>query len=245
MTHHGHLAHVDGHDPVGIVIAMLLAGLGGGVTHCVGMCGPFVIAQVTAGLGDGRGEATGYGTLRRLTGATLIPYHLGRATTYVALGAAGASVVGFIGNLTGLRIVAAFLLALAALAFAAQAAGRGLPSLGRIVGFDGGALVPPVVRGLLERPQGWRGYALGVALGFLPCGILYAALAAAAGTNSPVTGAAAMAAFVAGTVPGLVGVGWAGALFGRRWAAITRVATPILLLASAAMLLAMAWRLVR
>ena len=53
-------------------------------------------------------------------------------------------------------------------------------------------------------------YALGVVLGFLPCGLLYGALAAAGGTASGRDGALAMAAFALGTVPALMAVGWGG-----------------------------------
>lgn len=243
MNHHGVAISFADQDLPGLLLAMFLAGLGGGLTHCVGMCGPFVMAQVTAGLE--RDEASrSYGVLRRLAGAALIPYHLGRITTYVALGAVSASVVGFVGNLAGLRVLAAFLLAGAGLAMIAQALGRGLPVVARWSGLGDRAMIPRLVRPLLERPLGWRGYGLGVALGFLPCGILYAALAAAAGSQRPLDGALMMAAFVVGTVPGLLGVGWAGLLFGRRWARLTAVLTPLLLLASAVLLIMMALRLV-
>ena len=50
---------------------------------------------------------------------------------------------------------------------------------------------------------------LGVVLGFLPCGLVYAPLLAAAGTGSPVIGAATMAAMGLGTVPVLLAFGTA------------------------------------
>ncbi|MFQ5845606.1 MAG: sulfite exporter TauE/SafE family protein [Planctomycetota bacterium] len=61
MTAHGHdvahdvTAHALGFLPAGggdlaLLGALLLAGLVGGVTHCAGMCGPFVLAQVSMGL---------------------------------------------------------------------------------------------------------------------------------------------------------------------------------------------------
>jgi sulfite exporter TauE/SafE len=35
-------------DPAALAGALLLMGLGGSVTHCIGMCGPFVVAQAGA-----------------------------------------------------------------------------------------------------------------------------------------------------------------------------------------------------
>jgi uncharacterized protein len=230
-------------DLATLVVALLLMGLAGSFTHCVGMCGPFVIAQVTAGL-EASGAQAGYGTLQRLRGAALLPYHLGRMTTYTAMGAASAGVLGFVANSAGFRALAAIALALAALAMVAQAVGRSLPFVDRLLprgsGLPGGAQL----RGLFARPQGWRGYALGVALGFIPCGMLYAAIAAASASGSVAGGAIAMFAFALGTVPGLVGVGWAGLLFGRSWQRIAAVLAPAMMLASAVLLLAMALRTV-
>jgi uncharacterized protein len=40
------------------------------------------------------------------------------------------------------------------------------------------------VQPLFADPRGFRGWALGLALGFLPCGFLYSALAAAAGSGT-------------------------------------------------------------
>ena len=48
------------------------------------MCGPFVLGQVMA---DARRPTASYGEWRRLAGASLAPYHLGRLTTYTVLGA--------------------------------------------------------------------------------------------------------------------------------------------------------------
>jgi uncharacterized protein len=230
-------------DLATLAIALLLMGLAGSFTHCVGMCGPFVIAQVTAGL-ETSGVQSGYGTLKRLRGAALLPYHLGRMTTYTALGAASAGVLGFVANNAGFRALAAIALVAASLAMIAQALGRSLPLLDSLMPRMARAPAGDRMRGLFARPQGWRGYALGVALGFIPCGMLYAAIAAASASGSVAGGAIAMLAFALGTVPGLLGVGWAGLLFGRGWQRIAAVLAPAMMLVSAAMLLAMALRIV-
>lgn len=242
MHHHAPLLPPGDGDLIAHAIALLLMGLAGSFTHCVAMCGPFVMAQVTAGLEIASGR--GYGILQRLRGAALIPYHLGRMTTYTALGAASAGVIEFVGSFAGFRALAAIMLVLAALAMIAQAVGRSVPLLDRLFSGQAPMFMPRLARGLLERPTGWRGYALGVALGFLPCGLLYAAVAAASGAGSAMRGALVMAAFALGTTPGLLGVGWAGLLFGRRWLRVTAMAAPILSLIGTVLLLAMAWRLV-
>ena len=72
------------------------------------------------------------------------------------------------------------------------------------------------VAGLAAR-TGDNGYLLGLALGFLPCGFLYAALATSAASGSPLWGALAMLAFGAGTAPALVALGVVGQVAGRRW----------------------------
>ena len=92
----------------GLFTSLFLAGLLGSMTHCVGMCGPFVVGQVVSRL-----EARPAAEMRefhRLAGAALVPYHLGRATTYAALGAAAAALAGGLINVTGLRWLSAALL---------------------------------------------------------------------------------------------------------------------------------------
>jgi sulfite exporter TauE/SafE len=83
-------------------------------------------------------------------------------------------------------------------------------------------------------------YALGIVLGFLPCGLLYGALAAAGGTASIQDGALVMAAFGLGTVPALVAVGWGGLIIRRRLHDVARWIAAPLLLASALLMLALA-----
>lgn len=231
----------------GLFTSLFLAGLLGSMTHCVGMCGPFVVGQVVSRL-----EARPAAEMRefhRLTGAALAPYHLGRATTYAGLGAAAAALAGGLINVTGLKWLSAALLALAAVFFAGyglQRLGLALPwPRGPSPGSEEGALgrvLGRVVRPLFARPTGWRGYGLGLALGFLPCGLLYGALAAAAASAGPLSGALGMLAFAAGTVPALVAVGLAGHVAGRTWQPLAVRLLPAVMLVNAAALGYLAWR---
>jgi uncharacterized protein len=78
-------------------------------------------------------------------------------------------------------------------------------------------------------------------LGFLPCGLLYAAIGAAASTANPLAAAMSMAAFVFGTFPMLWLVGYLGGWAQRRWNNIARRAMPAIALLNAIVLGGMAW----
>ena len=214
--------------------SLFLAGLVGGALHCAGMCGPFVLSQVVAD--TERPTASTYGEWRRLAGAALLPYHLGRLTTYTLLGAFAGSVTALFAATATFAWLSGGLLILAACLMVLQALGW---SLGGSGGRMATLLALPARRLAAGRHAATR-YALGVILGFLPCGLLYGALAAAAGTATAAEGAAVMAAFALGTAPALVAVGWGGLIVRRRLRESARwLATP-LLLGNAALMLALA-----
>jgi len=216
-----------------LLAAMLLAGLAGGITHCAGMCGPFVLMQATAAAGN---DLHG-GILRRLSGAALLPYQAGRAIGYAALG----SMAGAAAASLPVRGWLAIPLGLAALAMLAQAGQKlGLPSFHLPAPRMPGPLAGLMRRILSATPTARRSLLLGLALSALPCGLLYGALAGAAAAGSALAGALAMLAFVAGTVPGLTAVALLGRFFGRRHGAWVQRLAGLALLANAALLAAMA-----
>lgn len=233
----------------GLLTSLFAAGLLGSLTHCAGMCGPFVLAQTVSRL-EAR-PAAQMREMHRLAGAALLPYHLGRATTYSALGAVAAALAAGTIRVTGLQWLSAALLVVAALFFLGYAlralggrwAGWRRPRLPGDIG--AGPLthrLHRLVRPLFARPVGWRGYLLGISLGFLPCGLLYGSLAAAAASGQPLAGALAMLAFTAGTIPALLAVGIAGHVAGQRLRGAALRLMPALMLANAAALSYLAWR---
>jgi uncharacterized protein len=111
-------------------------------------------------------------------------------------------------------------------------------------GFLGGGLgsrLGQIAKPLFANPWGWRGIGLGVVLGFLPCGLLYAAIGAAAATSDPIAAAMSMAAFTFGTFPMLWLVGYLGGWAQRRWTRLARAVLPVIALVNAIMLGGMAW----
>jgi len=230
------------------LISLFLAGLAGSATHCAGMCGPFVLSQVTSRLENI--PASQMHEFHRLKGAALAPYHFGRLSTYMALGGVASFLTGGIFDLMNLGWIAAILLIFAALFFAGyalQKIGLSLPHIFNSHTNTGAGLLErqlnKIARPLFSNPTGWRGYGLGLTLGFLPCGLLYGALAAASAPGNILAGIFAMGAFGLGTIPALLGVGMIGHVAGGKWLQVTHWVAPILLLLNSAVLLFMAWRL--
>jgi len=228
-----------------VTAALFVMGLTGGFAHCIAMCGPLVMAQVSSGME--RIPADGMGELHRLTGGLLMPYHLGRMTTYVFLGVLVATVSGGAAVLWDLRWLKAGLLGLAAALFAAQALKRlGVP-LPRLLADDDGResrptrLIGDLARPLFSDPTGIRGYGLGLVLGLLPCGMVYGALAAAAAGDA-INGGLGMAAFSLGTMPALMATGVLGQLAGIRLRKLAARLAPMLLLFGCGYLIYMAWK---
>jgi len=178
--------------PEASYLALFLVGLLGG-THCVGMCGGIVGAMSMGG-------KTGWGIH--------LAYNAGRILSYAAAGAIagalGAASLGLEGQvpvrmalylIANLMLVALglYLIGLTgALAFterAGQALWRRLQPLTKL-------FLP--VRSIAQA------FPLGMLWGWLPCGLVYSALASALTAGSAGRGAAMMLAFGLGTLPNLL-----------------------------------------
>jgi len=183
---------------------VFLIGLVGSL-HCLQMCGPIVLAY-SLPLDPAR------------AGRAHLQYNAGRTLTYTVLGAvAGAAGrgIGMLGQMAGLasgaRIVAGAAMIVAGATMIGFAPAKGLVTIRKSVGRK------------LTAPGGK--FRLGLTLGFLPCGLIYAALLKAVETGSAVSGAATMLAFGLGTSAALLALGFATSMAGLRlgrWS--TRVA---------------------
>ena len=176
-----------------------------GSLHCLQMCGPIVLAY---SLPLDRARAS----------RAHLQYNAGRVLTYVVLGALAGTAgqgIGMLGRLAGLaagaRVLAGGAMIVAGVAMAGFVPAKGLVTIQKSVGRR------------LTAPGGK--FRLGLTLGFLPCGLIYAALLKAVETGSAVGGAATMLAFGLGTSAALLVLGFASSLAGLRlgrWS--TRVA---------------------
>jgi hypothetical protein len=178
---------------------MFALGIASGV-HCVGMCG---------------GIVTAFSTIRfnpRPEWTRQILFNAGRISTYAIAGA----IAGTLGYATGavqaqsaLAVLANVVLILVGLHLAGAGAMLRLERLGA-----------PLWRRL--QPHAARAssagnpYVAGLLWGWLPCGLVYGALAVAVFSRSSFEAAAAMLAFGLGTLPWLLAAGTAAARL-RGW----------------------------
>lgn len=225
---------------LGVPTAALIAGLAVGATHCPAMCGPFVLPQV---LSRPQADPT-TGRLARLFRATLPLYHLGRLTTYTGLGVAAGGLSGFVIDTTEFHLVLSLFLLVAAASLALKlwtvVAGSVYPS--GIARPAATAAFTSWIHWIAGHTARMGPFGLGLALGFLPCGFVYAAVAAAAGTGSALIGGITVAAFGLGTMPGLMAVAYFGSLLTRRWQRAAQLATIPLLALNVVVLTLMAVR---
>lgn len=160
----------------------------GGFTHCLAMCGPLVAGQSACAGGCGK-------TAQRTSQWS---YHLGRLTTYGALGFAAALFARQIAAWPFWPLLSSAMLVLAGLMFLASS-------------------LPTRQRPALCTVSAHSNYLRGTLMGFMPCGLIYAALMMAATLANPLAGMLAMWLFTLGTVPALLLASGSAALLSRKW----------------------------
>lgn len=185
--------------PVDSLIFSLVTGFGLGIAstlHCAGMCGAISSSLLLAGA---PGSAAQTGRLLALT-------HTGRITSYVLagvlIGAIGTPVVGWLDRELAFRLVQ-WAGAVALMWIGMSTAGL-LPPMS---GLD--RLLAPIAERLTRATRGVRGtlmtpFAAGLAWGLMPCAMVYGALFMSLLTGTATQGGLVMAAFGAGTLPGLL-----------------------------------------
>ncbi len=177
------------------MIGAFIIGLFGSL-HCVGMCGPVMLAFM--------------GPKQSKAGFAL--YHTGRILTYVLIGAMlgllGATAVFF-----QLQKVLVFVLGIGLLLL------YGIPSLRHnLEKFYYQSKFYQVLKLFLAKNLSMkkRWFLSGVANGFFPCGLTYVAAAGAIALGNPWEGAGFMVIFGLGTLPALIAISFAGNIFSRK-----------------------------
>ena len=186
------------------LLAMLLSGLAGGFGHCISMCGP-VVGALSVG-------ETRKGILH------LLLYNLGRVTTYTILGAMVGLSGSFLVLTTSIEQLQRAIMIIAGLSIILMglSTAEWLPLPSSKKGCSPGNSLIQKIIALFKAPRSIGAYyPMGIVLGFLPCGLTYTALLAAARAameaHHPfagmLQGALMMMLFGIGTAPALILVG--------------------------------------
>ncbi len=191
----------------GLYASLFMAGIVGGFSHCTLMCGPFVMAQNK--------------DVKKLTGALLLPYHLGRITTYCLMALALATVLNMAFLFLPIRsFVIVPVLMLAGTIFLVAA----FPSLARLFPWVGrlniGVPYKYISQGFenLSRKKGMANqYLMGMLLGLMPCGMIVSVLLAALSAPTLVGTVLAVMSFGLGTMPALISVSLGGQVLQRKY----------------------------
>lgn len=206
-----------------------------GTGHCLGMCGPLVLA------------------FPAVTGrfSSLLFYHFGRAAAYVAvgifMGALGAG-LSFLAEKTGddplvwvvrvqvgLSYIAGVLLlvfGLSRLRFLPEPGWMSIASPSRIPGYS------RVMDSAVHRKGNASMFLLGIMLGFLPCGLSFAAFSRALAAGGALEGGVIVAAFAAGTWPGLLLLGTGLSRLAARFRRTSEILSGLVMIGMAASFLA-------
>ena len=188
----------------GYIVAFTMGFLGG-FGHCISMCGPIVATYTLSG-------SSSYSPAGRVFPHLF--YNTGRITTYMFIGALMGLTGSFInvaGRISGFQDAVAIIAGLIMVFMGLKISGI----LGRLSWLEGhNNLILRAGKELLHDKSLWKYYPLGALFGFLPCGLSYTVLIAAAGTGDPLSGMLLMLFFGIGTLPALLVFGMAASYIG-------------------------------
>jgi uncharacterized protein len=206
-----------------MLFSALLLGLAGSL-HCVGMCGPLLLALPV----EARDKWAVFSQMLR--------YHSGRILTYALLGVLfglagkGIALAGFQQALSVAASI--FIFGMAFMAWRFERLVTALPGFGKW-----SKTVQQHMGRLLRRHSGRAFFSMGLLNGLLPCGMTYVALAGSLAATTGFDGGFFMAAFGVGTLPLLLSASVLGHTFRGAIRQKIRVVQPILLILAGCLLL--------
>ena len=198
-------------------LALAAGGFASGL-HCAGMCGGISAAFTLV--------------KRERLWRRQLAFNAGRITSYAAAGAlAGTlgSAATYAANVLPAQIYLYFFASTFTVLAGTHLLGLGMPMRNlETLGMPLWRRIEPLAARLLPARTLPQSYAAGLAWGWLPCGLVYGALAAAVFGGGALEGALAMAAFGLGTLPWLLFAGIATARL-RDWKGLRRAGGALLI----------------
>ena len=191
-----------------LIYSLFILGITQSFGHCLMMCGP-IVASISSNKA----------IITKLQGKTLLPYHCGRIITYAFTGFVACLLRQKIDNKLAFLLLQKIFISFSLLFFCylllknnnfgqqkiiAKFASK-VNILATVFNYFGRYfLTNNFLQKLLQNPYSFRGFVLGLILGFLPCGLLYAAYTLAISFNSASLAFVGMLVFGFTTIPPLL-----------------------------------------
>jgi len=192
------------------IVSIILTGVFGSFTHCIGMCGPIAMMQSSMRLMHIKSDAMNQS--HKIHASLAIPYYLGKATTYVFYYLLIEILTISFKTFDAYNYIIALLMLISGLAFAWLAISKNFNFFSLVlISKKKSSFLEKIIKRLNLKPFGLSGYFMGVVLGLIPCGFVYAVvLAIASYVDNIALGAATTFAFGISTIPGLFVISYFG-----------------------------------
>lgn len=250
MSHCNHSYHNDFFDfsslgEIGILLTIVVTGIIGSLTHCIGMCGPFAAAQTSMRLMGIQNKKIS--EFERLKVAFLLPYYIGKALTYsliTLLFFIFKNSVSRMSDLPYINLAAFVFLSLISLLFIITAFRKNLSI--PLIGFDAlGKRLSKAISPWRLSTYGVQGFMMGMILGLIPCGLVYGMIInAITNISSMWLAVATMFLFGLSTIPGLFVASFFGVQILNRFKQSFKYIYSLMMLLNAALLLQFALKLI-
>ena len=235
----------------GLILTMFVTGLAGSFTHCIGMCGPIAIGQMSIRLMHTPKEKMTQ--WNKIQCSLALPYYIGKALTYSILALVALELSENFKDSKGFLYVGLFLMIVTGLLFIKA----GLSKTFFFMELDKDNLLNKVLnkvnnfisnntKKLSANPKGIKGWLLGMILGLIPCGLVYASIVTVvSNSDSMWLAGSAMFAFGLGTIPGLFMVAYLGQQILSRWKKPFNILYSITMFFNAYLILSYALRFIK
>ena len=232
------------HSSFGLLINLFITGLVGSFTHCISMCGPIAIGQMSMRLMHLSKDKMSQ--QNKFLCAASIPYYIGKSISYVVLAISWFYLTSLVSGNQIAKLLGAAIMVLAALFFTASAFSINFSFIPQLNNFKVVKIFTNKLTELAKfyssNPFGVNGWILGILLGFIPCGLVYASIATAISysKNALIIGFA-MLLFGLGTIPVLFLVAYLGENLLIQWRKLFTITYFFSMLLNAYLLLSAAW----
>lgn len=184
------------------IVSIIITGVIGSFTHCIGMCGP--IAMIQSSMRMMNIDSNKMRQSAKIKAVFATPYYLGKATTYVFYYIILEVFTSAFSKTPYYGFIISALLILSGCGFALFAISGNYNFPFKFLNSAGQRFFERVKKKITFTPFGIKGFMMGAVLGFIPCGFVYAIIISISSYfESIALGLITVFLFGISTIPGL------------------------------------------